>query len=690
MRIGALIRLQIKAFVRRWPLMCVAAIPIIGVAFAGGFEVHLALQHSMIPADILAFSTRYSIILPLVIAVVTFEFACTPRVVGMQESAASHIETVHWHWIAMLAPPALLLSMTFSLYLALRVAVVFLTQMQDVLLAHVIAEAFLNILMPCTIGMILGVVAARRLGRYAGYAVIAFFAFVIGPYSEIVPFLAQIDVPNGGSGLNLYPIYDLFRLLAPDPMWGMDSLYGFPLEQGRWMIAGFWLLGLLALLYPAITSYRVRGTRYARVALLSLAVMFLVVALMPGSELRRDYRMFGGGSTVTEQIYYQFQIEEHPQRELPAEFRVSRYEMDLSAGRQLDAKVSMSITDDEHSDTYNFTLYHGYRISHVLDDKGNRLEFIQDGDYVTVTSSEAQDRLTFEYSGSGGMYVANYQCVFLPGYMSYYPIPGFVRVWDEGRGNPTADTAGNGPAEFSVKFAAPIRLASNLEQHDGRFEGVATNPSFVGGLLVQSTIDDHNVVHYPAGGGDPTQLKNMIASLRELERELEVSESLVPGGTTVFQVPGLAQTGAVVLPDALFSTGFDESCAVDILVAATPTRIDRENLKMAFSRFISDPDGFEDTGFMLGANGPEDTTDEEPLSNQIARLESARLEARNDFECAQEYVFPARSTVYRLFFAKVRAEGEEEALRGTYRYLSSDSHLSELEFLTQSDSEVTQ
>jgi len=69
--------------------------------------------------------------------------------------------------------------------------------------------------------MLLGVVTARHLSRYV--AVIALFVFLIGPYSEVVPFLAQMNVTKGGNGIDLYPVYDLFKVLPPHVSWGSDS-----------------------------------------------------------------------------------------------------------------------------------------------------------------------------------------------------------------------------------------------------------------------------------------------------------------------------------------------------------------------------------------------------------------------------------------------------------------------------------
>lgn len=661
--------------------MLIAGATAILVAGLGAFEVYLASRSDAVVAGVLGGFTRYSIVWPSVVAVLAFEFASAPRLLGMEEPVSACADSGHQHWLAMMVPPALLVATVFAIYLMLKVAVIAVTHQWNLLLPHVVLEAILNVLVPSSIGMFLGVAIARRLSRYAGYAAIVAFVLLIGPYSEVVPFLAQMAFANGGTGVDLYPVYDLFKVLAPDATWGMDSLYGFPLEPERWVLAAFWILSLLVAVLPAVAGPRVRRIRHVRIAVAALAAVSLAIVLLPSNELRRDFRLFGGSSVVSNQEYYQFQISKHPQQQLAADFKVSRYQMQLAADRQLRGRVSVDIVDDEHVDEYHFTLYHDYRVSEVLDSQGTRVDFVQDGDYLTVLSAEKETRLTFEYSGTGGISIANSQCVYLPGDFPYYPVPGFTRIWDEYRLGISASLADRTPADFSVEFDAGVPLASNLGERNGVFEGRTVAPSFVGGLLAQQMVGNRRVVFYPAGGADPQQLVRTFARLRELERYLGVEESRVKDDVTVIQMPGFTQSSyaAVVLPDTLLLTGFMESDALHILVATMPARLDRENLKQAFTRFIDDPEAYKQ---MVGE-------EELPTHGHVASLERSRLVASSDTNRVQEYCYPAASAVNRLFLEMILADGEAAALRNTYQFLISTDPMSELEFLTQgSDGEV--
>lgn len=683
---SALIRQQIRVFTRRWPLVLIAGVTLALSIAAGAHELYLARDADILNS--LGNYLRYSIVWPLAVLVLSFEFASSSRIVGMQESVDAHAATAHRHWLATIVPPAMFAVVLFGVILALKVPPVIAQGVRHALYWHVVASVVLNVLAPCLIALLLGFVVAMRLKRFAGYAAVAAFAFLAGPYSEIVPMVVQGGVIRGARGLNFYPVRDLFAVLAPDPTWYVDPLYGFPLEQARWLIAGFWLALLLGALLPTLAGPRARWSRFASPGLLCLAALLLAFVLLPSNELRRDYRLYGGSSQVSEGVYYQFQAAEHPQREEPAGFTVGRYRMDLRARRELEAVVTLSVASDTTSGEYRFTLYHGYRLARVTNARGRSLDFSQEGDYVTVRAGTKEEQLTFQYRGSGGVYPANSQCVFLPGYFPYYPVPGLVRVWDELHTAPAMVATDRGAPEFAVNFDSRAPLVSDLDlAADGSFEGSGSAPTFIGGLVSERVVAGHRIVCFPASRSNPEDLAELIVRVSDLESRLGIERGAIPDAIDIFQSPEFHMLGSATrLPRALLLSGFDESLAGDVLVADTPAKLDRSNLKEAFVRLISDPTWrAEAEHASLGVTPGEESTGTTPEGDEITHLEDARRSARSDWELVQKYVYPAKKVVFRLLLEKVQAEGEDEVLRDTYQYLSSDSELSELEFLTQSE-----
>lgn len=668
-----LVRLQFAAFSRRKPMLLVAGMFVVATAAIGSFELYTALRFEPGLFETLSFSTRYSVLWPLVLVVLTYEFASSTARRHMEEAVASHPETSHRHWLATAAVPALVLVAAFGVYLALRLSVGAVSSAPVNLLRHVAEAALVDVLAPSIIAMLLGLVLARR-NRFAAYAAIVLFVFLIGPYSEILPFALQFATLNTSRIVDIYPAYDLVRLLAPDPTWTVDPLYGFPIEQARWAVAGLWSLVLLGLVLPSL-SPRNRLTSIARAACVALATLLLGVALLPSSEIHRDFRP--SGTNYSDQIYYELQRDRHPAREATADFEVVRYDLDLRAGRRLEATARLDVTRPTMGGEYRFTLYHGYRLSKVTGDEGRELQFAQTGDYVTVTAGHPQDRLRFEYAGTGGRQVAVHQAVFLPGYFPYYPVPGFVPVWDTQTHSADTTSRGREASVFSIRLrGARHKVVSNLpEGPQGTFEGRTSTPTLVSGLTSQRTVAGHRVIHYPGSGGEITRLGAAISRLRALEKRFGAEQSPLRDGSLIVQIPELVQPNspAAATSDTVFLSLFDPGVAVDVLLVDAPIRADRANLREAVMYYLNDPEAFVSEAQQI----------ERPTEGSLEQLETVRTSARSGAELMGDYQIPSRNVVMRLFYDRMAADGEDAALSSTYEYLMSEDGESELAFLTR-------
>ncbi|MHB1018068.1 MAG: hypothetical protein ACYC2X_09325 [Coriobacteriia bacterium] len=669
----ALRRLHWAAFLRRRPMWLSAFAFLMFVIGMGGYELHLWLQYGYGGLEALGFSTRYLIIWPIFSLVFTYEFLSQPARDRMDECVDGLPHSAEAHWRSMLAVPWTALAVAFAAYLILREAVVLLSSTAHLLFVHVAMAAVLDVLIPSSIALLFGIVLARRASRFAAYASVVVFVLVIGPFAELVPFTLMQATAHSVQPIDIYPLYDYFQILAPDSLWFVDALYGFPMEFKRWMIAALWLavLGLAAL--PALLATR---RAQVRVTAALLAALFLGLSLLPGGELRKDTRP--NGSEHAKYHYYKAR----EQAESPPDFRVSRYDMVLAAGRNLSATVTMSLTDDTHSDAYRFTLYHGYTVRSVKDASGEDLDYSQDGDYVSIRSTEDQQSLRLEYDGSGDNEYANYQGIFLPGDFPYYPVPGFAALWDE-ESQLLRNVAGDlTPTDFSVEFKAHVPVVSNLPQtSSGMFAGRTVAPTFIGGLVSQARIGDTTVIHYPAAGyrieapsGNPESdgLSAMLAGIADLERELGIEPSVLDTGTVIVQSSPSASSrdATVVLPGTIFVPFFDVSNVPYILLANAPYRADRLSLRYAFDAYAVDRIAFREEYAKTPA----------PTADEVARLEEMRLSA--DEYTRFNYGSSADGVVRALLYQKTLSDGEPAALRATYEYLMSDDARSELQWLT--------
>jgi len=642
------------------------------VTVLGGYELYLRFHYGYLGLGALEFSTRYSILWPAFFVVLAYEFFSLPRRNHTEESIESLPGAAHQHWLSSLSVLAGVVALMFSVYLALRLVVVFSSSVTRHLLSHVVLAAALDVLLPTITSVLLAFVLAKRTNRFGGYALIMLFLFLIGPYGEMLPFVFLQATLDSGQVLNLYPLYDYIMVLPPDPTWFISPLYGFPIEFKRWAVAFFWLSIFAATALLALRPRRRAATSVSVSALVFVAALCFGMALLPGSELRRDHRPDGANHADT--VYYSYQESQHPQKDVAPDFAITSYEMEFEAARRLRGEVTAHIARGAHGSVYRFTLYHGYELSRVSSLQGESLSFEQEGDYVTVHSESGLDGIRFEYVGDGKGHVTNHQGLFLPGYFPYYPLPGFVPLWDEQRRTVAVPASLRTETDFVVKFTARVPVFSNLPIRNGVFAGRTTAPSFVGGLVAERLIGDTRIVYYPAAGEDASSFEATLARLDDLSSRLGVENPCSSDCLTLLQDPGLVHMGGpvVAIGDSLFVGMFGPEMAPDLLLAQTPHAEDRLLLRDAFIAYLSYPDDFKAEAESAGL----------PDSQTIAALENARLAARDQTELILGYQRPATEAVRGLFYERIRREGEDAALNRTYHYLASGDGPSELVFLT--------
>lgn len=118
---------------------------------------------------------------------------------------------------------------------------------------------------------------------------------------------------------------------------------------------------------------------------------------------------------------------ENEQKNQEPDFEVTSYDMDLSIYRQLDAEVSMTLSDTG-LEYYNFTLYHGYNVLKITDIEGNALKYNREGDYVTVIGNGNLQLISIKYSGYSPILYSNYQACSLPGFLHITLFPDFTKL----------------------------------------------------------------------------------------------------------------------------------------------------------------------------------------------------------------------------------------------------------------------
>lgn len=185
------------------------------------------------------------------------------------------------------------------------------------------------------------------------------------------------------------------------------------------------------------------------------------------------------------------------------DFKVLSYDMDYKVSDVLDGKVIV-IPDNKSKKSYKFTLYHGYNIKNITNEKGEKLDYVRKGgDYIEIYNPAGKiEKIKFEYSGFSRFFYSTTQALKLPGGFVYYPIPGWHIIYD-GEEQMTEKNYLENKAKFNVKISLKgnYRVISNLNEYKSigktqYFKGDSTTLTILGSpYLIEKEYKGVHIVY---------------------------------------------------------------------------------------------------------------------------------------------------------------------------------------------------
>lgn len=339
-------------------------------------------------------------------------------------------------------------------------------------LYHIFSVLFLYVFLGGIIPILLGVFFAQKTKRIVSYALMALIIFLVSSTSDFIPGgLSQVTKINFWEAK-----YFLAYILPNDLEWYINHDYGMYAEIYRWNLIIFWI-SLLSFLFFKLCQIKQTALKAVLLSLTLLISTFnLVGYFYGGSHIEKGAQL--DSISMSDYLFYT----ENEQKNQDPDFEVTSYDMDLSIYRQLDAEVSMTLSDTG-LEYYNFTLYHGYNVLKITDIEGNALKYNREGDYVTVIGNGNLQLINIKYSGYSPILYSNYQACSLPGFFAYYPIPGFYKI--------TGDYTTYNPieikseTEFNIRVDSARQFYSNLDEVKNEkncFVGVTSYPTLFSGF----------------------------------------------------------------------------------------------------------------------------------------------------------------------------------------------------------------
>lgn len=383
-------------------------------------------------------------------------------------------------------------------------------------LYHIFSVLFLYVFLGGIIPILLGVFFAQKTKRIVSYALMALIIFLVSSTSDFIPGgLSQVTKINFWDAK-----YFLAYILPNDLEWYINHDYGMYAEIYRWNLIIFWI-SLLSFLFFKLCQIKKTALKAVLLSLTLLISTFnLVGYFYGGSHIEKGAQL--DSISMSDYLFYT----ENEQKNQDPDFEVTSYDMDLSIYRQLDAEVSMTLSDTG-LEYYNFTLYHGYNVLKITDIEGNALKYNREGDYVTVIGNGNLQLINIKYSGYSPILYSNYQACSLPGFFAYYPIPGFHKITgDYTTYNPIEIKSGT---EFNIRVDSARQFYSNLDEVKNEkncFVGVTSYPTLFSGFYKSNSSDIYKIYAITVKGWGLSEIdEEYIDEIQKYINELDNNSS---------------------------------------------------------------------------------------------------------------------------------------------------------------------
>lgn len=383
-------------------------------------------------------------------------------------------------------------------------------------LYHIFSVLFLYVFLGGIIPILLGVFFAQKTKRIVSYALMALIIFLVSSTSDFIPGgLSQVTKINFWEAK-----YFLAYILPNDLEWYINHDYGMYAEIYRWNLIIFWI-SLLSFLFFKLCQIKKTALKAVLLSLTLLISTFnLVGYFYGGSHIEKGAQL--DSISMSDYLFYT----ENEQKNQDPDFEVTSYDMDLSIYRQLDAEVSMTLSDTG-LEYYHFTLYHGYNVLKITDIEGNALKYNREGDYVTVIGNGNLQLINIKYSGYSPILYSNYQACSLPGFFAYYPIPGFHKITgDYTTYNPIEIKSGT---EFNIRVDSARQFYSNLDEVKNEkncFVGVTSYPTLFSGFYKSNSSDIYKIYAITVKGWGLSEIdEEYIDEIQKYINELDNNSS---------------------------------------------------------------------------------------------------------------------------------------------------------------------
>lgn len=389
---------------------------------------------------------------------------------------------------------------------------------------HILKNIFVNFFLILELASCIGLLLSGTRKRIMAYAVMLLIIYAVSPYPERI---ADAQCMAGNIKHSIYPIVELFNIMPlVNSGFSVNTAFGESVLFYRISLILFWTAVVILLLFL------VRKCRIRNIAIIMIVCLcFGAGYVMPASKVNMNNNP---ENTMAHDQYY-YETGNKTKKKKP-QYRITNYDMKLKIGRQLKAKVTMTVSKNLRE--YPMTLYHGYKVRAVSDQNGNPLKYSRETDYLNIKTNKKAEKITVEYEGASAAYYSNRQGIYLPGDFAYYPRAGYLALYDEEQMAMTSNFV-SPDTKFKTTIDYQGKVYTNLDKKGSVYQSACDGCTIFAGFYKEKKFGDGNRIIYNYLS-DECYLEpgGFSAILKEDEAELK---KMKKSHVTIFVAPNVNQ-----------------------------------------------------------------------------------------------------------------------------------------------------
>ena len=372
-------------------------------------------------------------------------------------------------------------------------------------------------------------------------------ALVFGKKKISFVFLIVIWLAIGPMNTELFSQYfrklsfsDLGSLFYIGPLHSENSfndLVGYNISLSAYLKISFWCISVIIIILISLLK-SARSIREKSSLFIICFVLLIGNTMIFPKIFKNDNPIFSYRNSSQETLYYKGRKDDVDPNYL--QYDITQYDIKINVNKTVSAETKVRISNVKNN-KLSFVLYHFFEVKKIIDKDGKKIQFVQQGDFVTVDrkSSAETDELTFYYDMNNSVQIPiSNSYLYLPNYFSWIPVRAnhapfhFINVYSDDLIASSMQT--KKLIHYTLTFNGELQFYTNLSaRENGTYSGdVYGGVSIIAGEITKKKFGTQEVI-YPNSWSDISKdwqvyEKYLIEVNREIREMFHLKDMKLP------------------------------------------------------------------------------------------------------------------------------------------------------------------